>query len=304
MYTPIKNNKMLANIFQDIDYIKKAMYLYAFLENNCNNDYAEPINLLSEYNIISCSSFNMIRKQLDHMMLALNEMITDQRQQLNDDNKNLLRQNGVNSKTLTWEILDRLDWSVYGPDSNLPREYHEVAVPIVLKHLIHVIIELLDCKTGAFIVTNVALAINIFVESKEIADSLATIIPNVAVYHNERLLYRTGNTFNQLPTSNDAETFDIILIEKPCTTGLTKVEILKLCNYFENEIYPIEIEAKRAECSAMGFITNEAADSLDFDYAASGLNDFVALILDDMNNESETEAYIFRGLKIKLIRNI
>ncbi len=318
----IKNNKMLAHIFRDIDYVKKAMYLYAFMKNRCDNNYADPIKLFSQYNIISCSSFNMVRKHLDYLMLELNEMITDLRRQLDDGSKELFRQNGINSKTLTWDIIDRLDWGVYCPDSNLPREYHEVAVPIVLRHLIDCIFDLLACEKGEYTVTNNALGIKISVKSENIADELATVIPNITVRHGERFLYKTNNAdtkrfdcklskftlVDKIKTDTsatvDVKTFDIILIEKPGETGLTKDEIIKLCNYVQTEVYPIEIEAKTAECSAMGFITNEAADCLDFDYVASGLSDFIALILDNMNNESETETYEFRGLKIKLTRNI
>jgi hypothetical protein len=72
--------------------------------------------------------------------------------------------------------------------------------------------------------------------------------------------------------------------------------LLKLDN--ESEVYPIEIMAKEQECSAMGFIDREFADTLDFEYDTSGLNDFVASILDDVNLENPDGIYSFKGYDI------
>ncbi len=70
----------------------------------------------------------------------------------------------------------------------------------------------------------------------------------------------------------------------------------------ENGGYPIEILAKEHESSAMGFITVDAANELEFDYEKSGLNDFIAGILDDMEKESNDCRYEFKGIKIWLSR--
>lgn len=98
-----------------------------------------------------------------------------------------------------------------------------------------------------------------------------------------------------------SQTFGITLIEKPNVDGLTKAEVMEMYDQMDgDEAYPLEIGG--SETSAMGFITPEAAEILDYDYQESGLNDFVAVILDDMNNESEDGTYEFRGIRIHLSR--
>lgn len=97
------------------------------------------------------------------------------------------------------------------------------------------------------------------------------------------------------------EYFGITLVEKPNVDGLTKAEVMEMYDQMNgDEAYPLEISG--CETSAMGFITPEAAEILNYDYQESGLNDFVAVILDDMNNESEDGTYEFRGIRIHLSR--
>lgn len=97
-------------------------------------------------------------------------------------------------------------------------------------------------------------------------------------------------------------TFDLALIQKPGESGLSKSEIAELLGVlpFDAELYPVEIYANTQECSAMGFITNEAANKLDYDYEASGLNTFIADILDDVNHESADNTYKFKDIDIML----
>lgn len=98
-----------------------------------------------------------------------------------------------------------------------------------------------------------------------------------------------------------SQTFGITLIEKPNVDGLTKTEVMEMYDQMDgDEAYPLEIGG--SETSVMGFITPEAAEILDYDYQKSGLNDFVAVILDDINNESEDGTYEFRGIRIHLSR--
>ena len=52
----------------------------------------------------------------------------------------------------------------------------------------------------------------------------------------------------------------------------------------------------------MGFISTVAAETIDYDYEASGLNAFVGEILGDMALESPLGVYKFKGLKIFLTR--
>lgn len=103
--------------------------------------------------------------------------------------------------------------------------------------------------------------------------------------------------------------YGLALLEKPGIDGLNKNDILLLygliTDTFHNgsdEVFPIELEAREHECSAMGFITNEAANLLDYDYENSGLHDFIASILDDMNLESKDHHYMFKGIDIYLSR--
>lgn len=98
-----------------------------------------------------------------------------------------------------------------------------------------------------------------------------------------------------------SQTFEITLIEKPNVDGLTKAEIMEMYDQMNgDEAYPLEIRG--CETSAMGFITPEAAKILDYDYEDSGLNDFVSVILGNVNNEPEDGTYEFRGIRIHLSR--
>ena len=97
--------------------------------------------------------------------------------------------------------------------------------------------------------------------------------------------------------------YGIVLKEKEFFNGLNRNDVIDLFDMLNNiEAYPIELEAIEHECSAMGFITPEASDKLNYDYESSGLHDFIAAILDDMNNESDNCEYEFKGIRIWLSR--
>ena len=97
--------------------------------------------------------------------------------------------------------------------------------------------------------------------------------------------------------------YDVVLLEKEFTSGLNIHEVISLMNKINcGEVYPVEFESKYHESSAMGFISPKAAEQLDYDYDACGLHDFIALILDDMNNESANNEYSFKGISIYLSR--
>ena len=104
-------------------------------------------------------------------------------------------------------------------------------------------------------------------------------------------------------------TFGIALIEKDGVNGLNWDNMAFLYGLVTNphlngteEVFPIELEAREHESSAMGFITPNAAEMLDYDYEQSGLHDFIASILDDMENENESHRYQFKGIDIYLSR--
>lgn len=112
-------------------------------------------------------------------------------------------------------------------------------------------------------------------------------------------------------SSNDAAAeilpgmkYDIVLLEKEGVTGLKKEEVMKLMDHIQGEeVYPLEFPSKTHDCVAMGFITPEAANKLDFIYSnGSKIHDFIASILDDMELESENHTYSYQGLSIWLNR--
>lgn len=97
--------------------------------------------------------------------------------------------------------------------------------------------------------------------------------------------------------------YGIVLREKPGNEGLTRNDVIDLFDMLgDKEAYPIEIEAREHESSAMGFISPRAAEQLKYDYKESGLTGFVEKIIDDMENESENCTYEFRGIKVWLSR--
>lgn len=97
--------------------------------------------------------------------------------------------------------------------------------------------------------------------------------------------------------------YGIVLKEKEFIRGLERNDVINLFDKLnESEAFPIELEAKTHERSAMGFITLTAAETFDYDYKTSGLQDFISTILDNMNNETEDCEYEFRDVKIYLGR--
>ena len=99
--------------------------------------------------------------------------------------------------------------------------------------------------------------------------------------------------------------FGIVLKEKPGEDGLNKQDVAELLGMLEDddEFYPVEFMAKCQESCAMGFITTDTANELDFEYGEdSDVRDFIANILDDMDLETENGEYDFGGIYIKITR--
>lgn len=94
------------------------------------------------------------------------------------------------------------------------------------------------------------------------------------------------------------------LIEKPGCEGLTKSEVMDLYDMLSRpEAFPVEIGDINGNSAAMGFITPQAAEELDYMYGRdSELGQFISSILDDMNNESEDCTYVFKDLRIWMSR--
>lgn len=95
----------------------------------------------------------------------------------------------------------------------------------------------------------------------------------------------------------------LVLREKYGKDGITRNDVIDLFDMLDrNEAYPIELSAHAQESSAMGFITSKAANLIDYDYEGSGLHNYIASILDNMENENEICEYEFKGIKIWLSR--
>ena len=98
--------------------------------------------------------------------------------------------------------------------------------------------------------------------------------------------------------------FEVALIEKPGCEGLTKSEVMDLYDMLsQSEAFPVEIGDVNGNSAAMGFITPQAAEELDYMYGQdSELGEFISSILDDMHNESDDCIYSFKNLKIWMSR--
>ncbi len=94
--------------------------------------------------------------------------------------------------------------------------------------------------------------------------------------------------------------FEIALIEKPGCEGLTKSEVMDLHDMLSRHTaFPVEIGDINGNSSAMGFITPQAAEELQYEYGQdSELGQFISSILDDMDKESEDGTYMFKDLRI------
>lgn len=97
--------------------------------------------------------------------------------------------------------------------------------------------------------------------------------------------------------------FDLALLEKPDTEGLSKLEINKLLDMIgKNEEYlPIEIDNPNGGSTAIGFIGFSASGSIDHDL--NKLKDYIKSILADMNLESRNGTYKFQNINIYMSRS-
>lgn len=103
-------------------------------------------------------------------------------------------------------------------------------------------------------------------------------------------------------TVKESRKYGIVLKEKSFPYGLTKQDVAELYDMLDGEeAFPLELEPDFVESSAMGFITPEAAEALEYEYQ-TGLREFVVNILDDMGNESEDGTYEYKGIRIHLSR--
>ena len=107
-------------------------------------------------------------------------------------------------------------------------------------------------------------------------------------------------------TMNNDGYYEIAMIEKPGCEGLTRSEVMDLHDILSRpEAFPIEIGDVNGNSSAMGFITPQAAEELQYEYGQeSELGQFISSILDDMDKESEDGTYVFKDLRIWMSREV
>lgn len=105
----------------------------------------------------------------------------------------------------------------------------------------------------------------------------------------------------EITVAKEHPAIGVCLMEKPVEYGLNGADISRMLQELgEVEVYPVEFPAAVHESSAMGFITAECAEVLDYDYQE--LAKYIAGILDDMDKETEDGLYLFHGFTIILSR--
>lgn len=118
----------------------------------------------------------------------------------------------------------------------------------------------------------------------------------------EEILIGGESAAGNMENMEKSRKFGIALKEKPGMDGLTKQDVAELYDMLDGEeAFPLELEPDFVESSAMGFITPEAAEALEYEHQ-TGLREFVVNILDDMENESEDGTYEYKGIRIHLSR--
>lgn len=92
--------------------------------------------------------------------------------------------------------------------------------------------------------------------------------------------------------------YDVVLMERPLDDGLTKIEITELLEKINGSVIPLDIVGDYS--AAMGFITFDAADLLNYDF--DKISEYVKSIINDMKKESEDCTYKFDVVTIWLSR--
>lgn len=100
---------------------------------------------------------------------------------------------------------------------------------------------------------------------------------------------------------------DVALIEKEVQCGLTKNDILYLFDKLKitddnAEVYLLEVDNPNGTSSAMGFITKEMAETIDYDYESCGLIGIIQDVLADVDNENVNKIYVTKGIEVYITR--
>ena len=113
--------------------------------------------------------------------------------------------------------------------------------------------------------------------------------------------FHKGKTLEEITVAKEHPAIGVCLMEKPGEYGLNGADISRMMQELgEAEVYPVEFPAAGHESSAMGFITAECAEVLEYDYQE--LAKYIAGILDDMDKETEDGLSLFHGFTIMLSR--
>lgn len=93
--------------------------------------------------------------------------------------------------------------------------------------------------------------------------------------------------------------YGIVLKKKEYTDALIKEDVIELFGKPDGvQALPIEFDSKKSELHAIGFITPEAASLFEYENKTSGLNDFIALLLDSPERDINDYSYSFREVNI------
>lgn len=84
--------------------------------------------------------------------------------------------------------------------------------------------------------------------------------------------------------------YDIILLERP--DALSFNDLLSLTSFIHTDVVLLDIQSDKVESYAMGVITAEAAEQLNYDF--DNLKKFVQNILNDMKNETPDSIYHYK----------
>ena len=146
--------------------------------------------------------------------------------------------------------------------------------------------------------------------TNELAEEAYEELPEEIQYETE--IRRSNLELNTIETDGVVKKFpqkvngfDIALLEKPGNNGLSLLEVAGLyAKLNDTEGFPVELGDDNGNSFALGFITPDAAETIQYSYDyGSELGSFVSSILGDMDKESADGTYEFLGLRIWLNRN-
>lgn len=104
------------------------------------------------------------------------------------------------------------------------------------------------------------------------------------------------NRIKKNTEASSAEKYDVACKVLYGHEGITQEDMVNMFLMInDTEAYPIEIFAKKRECSAVCLVTPAAFGKLDYDYAKSGFCEFISNMLDE---DHGCETLQFKDVKI------